>query len=187
VLCLATGRAISSSVPTKTAIGTLVERSTRFTMPLHPPPIPGHGAPRAKHGPPLAGRGAEAVHDAIIAQITQPPGDPTRGSLILVGDAGPNVRRDLSGLRASNRDLSGREHGRLTALANRRHRRARPRAILGAAGSPLGVGDVAACSLTCGEPSGHTVGGRVGGCRPHPAGVLVVQGSRAVWSTRRST
>ena len=55
------------------AIGTLVERSTRFLMLLHLPPMPGHGHPRTKHGPALAGHGAEAVRDAIAAAITTLP------------------------------------------------------------------------------------------------------------------
>jgi IS30 family transposase len=52
------------------AIGTLVERTTRFTMLLHLPPMEGHlEQPRVKNGPPLAGRGAEAVRDAITGQL----------------------------------------------------------------------------------------------------------------------
>jgi IS30 family transposase len=48
------------------AIGTLVERTTRFTMLLYLPPMPGHRTEaREKHGPALAGHGAEAVRDAI--------------------------------------------------------------------------------------------------------------------------
>ena len=56
------------------AIGTLVERMTRFTMLLHLPPMDGHGCgPRAKDGPALAGHGAEAVRDAIACEITTLP------------------------------------------------------------------------------------------------------------------
>ncbi len=56
------------------AVGTLVERTTRFAMLLHVPPMDGHGCgPRVKNGPALAGHGAEAVRDAIAREITSLP------------------------------------------------------------------------------------------------------------------
>ena len=73
------------------AIGTLVERTTRFTMLLHLPRMPGHAtAPRVKNGPPLAGRGAEAVRDAIAAAITTLPAQLRRS---LTWDQGTEMAR----------------------------------------------------------------------------------------------
>jgi IS30 family transposase len=60
----------------KSAIGTLVERTTRFTMLLHLPRADGYGQqPRVHNGPALAGYGAEAVRDAITATITTLPAE----------------------------------------------------------------------------------------------------------------
>jgi IS30 family transposase len=56
------------------AIGTLVERTSRFTLLLHLPRMDGYGEqPRVPNGPPLAGHGAAAVRDAIAASIATLP------------------------------------------------------------------------------------------------------------------
>lgn len=47
------------------AMGTLVERKTRYTMRLHLPRLSEPGAVREQHGPALAGHGAEAIRKAI--------------------------------------------------------------------------------------------------------------------------
>jgi IS30 family transposase len=58
----------------RSAIGTLLERTTRFTMLLHLPRGEGYGVvPRVKNGPALAGYGAEAMRDAIATAITTLP------------------------------------------------------------------------------------------------------------------
>jgi IS30 family transposase len=58
----------------RSAIGTLVERSTRFTVLLHLPRAEGWGlgAP-VKNGPALGGYGAEAMRAAIAAQLATMP------------------------------------------------------------------------------------------------------------------
>src|SRR5437763_7223997 len=57
----------------RSAIGTLVERSSRFTMLLHLPLIEGHNTPRTKTGPAITGAGAGAVRYAIADTIATLP------------------------------------------------------------------------------------------------------------------
>lgn len=56
------------------AIGTLVERCSRFTMLLHLPRKEGYQrGEKIKNGPPLAGHGAEAVRNAIVRSLSELP------------------------------------------------------------------------------------------------------------------
>jgi IS30 family transposase len=57
----------------RSAIGTLVERSSRFTMLLHLPPIKDHDSPTTHSSPARSGAGAAAVRDAIADTITTLP------------------------------------------------------------------------------------------------------------------
>jgi IS30 family transposase len=58
----------------RSAIGTLGERTTRYTMLLHLPRMDGYGIEsRVHNGPALAGHGAAAVRDAIATTITTLP------------------------------------------------------------------------------------------------------------------
>ena len=58
----------------RSAIGTVVERSTRVTMLVHLPRLDGYGVkPPVKNGPALGGYGAEAMRDALASRFTTMP------------------------------------------------------------------------------------------------------------------
>jgi IS30 family transposase len=58
----------------RSAVGTLVERTSRFTALLHLPRKDGYGtAPAVKNGPALSGYGSESVRDALTVALTPLP------------------------------------------------------------------------------------------------------------------
>jgi IS30 family transposase len=58
----------------RSAIGVLVERSTRYTVLIHLPREKGFGTiPRTKNGPPLAGYGAVTMKNALASTMTTLP------------------------------------------------------------------------------------------------------------------
>jgi IS30 family transposase len=86
------------------AIGTLVERTTRFTMLLHLPRADHGCGARVKNGPALAGHGAEAVRDAIARTITSLPEQLRRS---LTWDQGAKTWRRLKGENQLPKVLAG--------------------------------------------------------------------------------
>ncbi len=63
----------------RSAIGTLVERTTRFTILVHLPREVGYGTvARTKNGPALAGYGAVTMSNALTATISTLPAQPRR-------------------------------------------------------------------------------------------------------------
>ncbi len=58
----------------RSAIGTVVERTSRYTLLVHLPRMDGYGTVlRTKNGPPLAGYGAVAMKEALTASMTTMP------------------------------------------------------------------------------------------------------------------
>jgi len=63
----------------RSAIGTVVDRTTRFTMLIHLPREDGYGTiPRTKNGPALAGYGAITMKNALSTSMSSLPGQLAR-------------------------------------------------------------------------------------------------------------
>jgi IS30 family transposase len=60
----------------RSAIGTVVERTSRYTLVIHLPRMDGYGRVlRSKNGPPLGGYGAVAMKDALKATMATMPAE----------------------------------------------------------------------------------------------------------------
>ena len=60
----------------RSAIGTVVERASRYALLVHLPRLPGHGlVPPIKNGPALGGYGAIAMKDALTTTMSTMPAD----------------------------------------------------------------------------------------------------------------
>ena len=60
----------------RSAIGTVIERTSRYTLLVHLPRLPGHGEhPPVKNGPSLGGYGAVAMKEALMATMTTMPAE----------------------------------------------------------------------------------------------------------------
>lgn len=75
----------------RSAIGTLVERTTRYTMLVHLPREEGYGIiPRTKNGPALTGYGSISMKNALTKTSTNLPSELLRS---LTWDRGKELSR----------------------------------------------------------------------------------------------
>src|SRR3546814_17283691 len=82
------------------SIGTLVERTTRFTMLIHLPREDGYGViPRTKNGPALAGHGAITMKNALAASMATLPTQLRRS---LTWDRGKELSADRKSTRLNS-------------------------------------------------------------------------------------